>query len=121
MAKRGINLVQFITDKVYSFFANQLYKIEAHQYAGQEYKHQGGGILQYYQEELGIEKPETVVRLIEILLCGLTFTRNEHCPCGSSKKFKYCHMEALNTMELLGFEKLTKDRENILTYVDKAK
>jgi len=118
MSKRGINLANFIKDKVYSFFANQLYKLETQHYAGAEYEHHVAGVLQYYREKHNISKAETVLIFLDNVLSKTGIGRNEPCPCGSGHKIKNCHLEAIDTMKLLGDQKLKRDKENILKHID---
>jgi len=117
MSKRGINLTDFIKDKVYSFFANQLYKLEAQHYAGPEYAHHVAGVLQYYKEKHNISNAETVLIFLDAVLSKTRIGRNDSCLCGSGNKTKNCHIEAIDTMKLLGMEKLKKDKESILSYI----
>ena len=52
MSKTGIDLLDFIANKIYSYFANQLYKLNKNKYAGAEYAHHLEGVIQYYIEEI---------------------------------------------------------------------
>lgn len=63
LSKKGINLTSFITEKVYSFLANQLYKLEKQCYAGAEYGHHLQGVMQYYKEELDLTSLDIMVTL----------------------------------------------------------
>lgn len=37
-----------MVNKIYSYFANQLYKLQNHKYAGKEYLHNVEGVIQFY-------------------------------------------------------------------------
>jgi len=111
-SKRGIRIDSFLKDKVYPFFANQLYKLHSGNYAGKEYKHFAAGVLQYYIEELKINTRDLALNLIQMVLQG-KIVRNEQCPCGSGRKVKICHEASFAEMRAFGPERLRKDLEEI--------
>lgn len=113
MAKLGINLTSFISDKVYTYFANQLYKLEKHVYAGKEYAHHLDGVIQYYLETHGLRNKETIVAMLSCLTSNNSIGRNDPCPCGSGKKTKHCHLTSIEVLKTIGKEKLATDCKNI--------
>lgn len=121
LSKKGINLTDFITNKVYSFFANQLYKLEKQCYAGEEYGHHLQGVMQYYKEELNLLTPDIMVTFITRILNKSGIGRNAQCPCGSGKKVKKCHLITIEALKLLGSKKISTDLENINEYLKSDK
>src|SRR5690606_18557162 len=65
MSKIGINIYSFISDKVYPYFANQLYKLVENEYAGKEYAHHFDGIIQYYIEDHNLPNVNAVISLLQ--------------------------------------------------------
>ena len=111
MARRGIRLVDFIAEKVYPFFANQLYYDESEdkQYAGEEYEHHFEGVRQFYDEDLRIDDTGLAIEVIEMVLANNTPGRNDRCFCGGKQKFKRCHAEAVAFLKTMPTDRLQKD------------
>lgn len=114
----GINIKKFIEEKVYSFFANQLYKLIEDEYAGAEYKHHTEGVIQYYLEELNIPTPENILIFLKKILNKRDLTRNRICPCNSGEKIKNCHEKAIATIKSIGRGKIIKDFESIKKHLN---
>jgi hypothetical protein len=117
MAKRGINLNSFIREKVYPYFANQIYKLSEEKYAGKEYSHHLDGIIQYYIEDLKLISLEIIINFLERILSNSFIGRNNKCPCGSGKKIKDCHLDEINTIKSIGRKKIEEDLKNIRSKV----
>lgn len=115
-AKRGINILNFIRKKVYSYFANQLYKQKSDEYANGEYKHSIEGVIQYYLEDLGISSIEVTLKILNNLSLGTKLERNEPCFCGSNKKLKKCHLDQINLIVSSGKETIEKNLILIKAY-----
>lgn len=113
MSRRGINISNFIAEKAYPFFANQLYKLQENKYAGEEYKHHTDGVIQYYLEELKIPSSDHIIFFLEMILNKADLTRNRMCPCNSGEKIKNCHEKEIETIKSIGREKLTNDLKKI--------
>ena len=109
LATRGINLLDFITTKVYPFFANQLYFEEKGCYAGEEYAHRFKGVEQFYNHELNINTPEMAASFLELMISNKIPERNALCPCGSKTKYKKCHQSAIEFLAQVGKERLKED------------
>ena len=112
-AKRGINILEFVRKKVYSYFANQLYKKYHKEYANGEYKHSPEGILQYYIEDLGFTSINEVLKVLQRLSQDTKIDRNSLCPCGSTKKTKKCHLNQINLIISSGKKTILKDRVSL--------
>lgn len=108
-ARKGICINKFIADKVYPYFANQLYFKEKQRFAGGEYAHAFEGVRQFYAEDLKLEKPTIIVQFLESILSNELPGRNAMCPCGSKEKYKRCHMYSIDILKAVGKDKLTED------------
>lgn len=113
MSRLGINIKDFITNKIYPYFANQLYKLEEKQYAGEEYKHYTAGLIQYYLEELKVPTENNIVVFLSMILSKADLTRNKLCPCSSGKKIKNCHGKAIEVIKSFGRDKIVNDYKKI--------
>lgn len=109
MAQRGITILDFITEKVYPFFANQLYFEDKGCYAGDEYSHRFQGVQQFYSEELNIVNAEQAILFIEAIVTRKLPRRNQLCPCNSKLKFKKCHQTSVEFLIQVGVDQLKKD------------
>jgi hypothetical protein len=107
-AKRGFNIFEFIKNKVYTYFANQIYKTESGDYAAGEYKHYFDGIKQFYSEELEIKSEKLALNILQKILSKKLPGRNEPCICGK-KKFKYCHLKSVQLLQSLPIKRLKED------------
>jgi hypothetical protein len=108
MASRGIKIVDYMSTKVYPFFANQVYRLERQVYAGDEYAHYFNGVRQFYLKDLHLNT-EQAFALLGNLLSKNRAGRNDLCPCGSNRKFKHCHDEAAQLLLSIGITQLQKD------------
>lgn len=114
-SKMGIHITTFMLEKVYPYFANQLFKLEHKQYAGSEYKHAFDGVAQYYKEDLDL-KPQQAIYILEKMLTN-GIGRNDRCPCGSTKKYKHCHWKILEPLQWIGKGRLAEDLEGFKNFV----
>lgn len=94
---KGVNLLEFTKNKIYPFFANQVYFDKMGKYAAGDYSHRMDGIRQFYVEDLKIETDKEAIEILEFIFSKQKLSRNDRCFCGF-KKFKDCH---LNTVEFL--------------------
>lgn len=108
MSVKGISIADFIAEKVYPFFANQLYRIEVKNYAGKEYEHAFCGIKQFYREELLLSE-DAAIKVLNALTESLQLERNAPCLCGSGIKMKKCHLSALELLKAVGVKQLRQD------------
>lgn len=113
MSRKGININTFIKDKIYPYFANQLFRLTKGKYAGKEYLHHFDGTLQFYIEDLDLKSPKMVAVFLERILKKYMVGRNNLCPCGIGKKIKECHLESIETIKLIGKGKIEKDLQGI--------
>jgi hypothetical protein len=113
MSKVGINLTSFIKEKVYTYFANQLYKLEKNNYAGSEYAHHLDGVIQYYIETHHFRDAREIAAVLQQITTKANVGRNDPCPCGNGKKTKHCHQNSIDTLKTLGSERLLSDLKDI--------
>lgn len=109
-AKKGINILSFIRYKVYSYFANQLYKMHQEEYANGEYKHYTEGILQYYLEDLNFSSIDEIINVLNHLESKKPLDRNRFCPCGANKKIKKCHLQQIIKINSTGMNTIKNDK-----------
>lgn len=108
MSVKGISIADFIAEKVYPFFANQLYRIEVKNYAGKEYEHAFSGVKQFYREELLLSEG-AAINVLNALIEPQRLERNAPCLCGSGIKMKNCHLYALELLKTVGVKQLHQD------------
>ncbi|MDB5129815.1 SEC-C metal-binding domain-containing protein [Mucilaginibacter sp.] len=108
-AAKGLTLTEFVQRYLYPYLANHLYFEREGHYADQEYLHGFEGVQQFYRETMNAPDAETAIKLLEGVLLRKQPSRNSPCFCGSSKKFKYCHMAASEYLSKIGHGKLKED------------
>lgn len=111
LQKRGMNLTNFIKNKVYPYFSNQIYKENTGKYAAGEYLHNFEGVQQFYQEELNIGNVELAVKILQGIISKKLPLRNDLCFCGE-RKFKSCHLKSVDFLHSLPVERLKTDLED---------
>lgn len=108
-AKQGIRLFDFIKNKAYPFFANQLFYDEKGYYSNGEYKHRFKGVEQFYKERLNIDDCGLAVKLLNYVLSNPKISRNKPCVCGSGDKVKDCHLSSIEFLKDVGSQQLLLD------------
>ncbi|RZK14908.1 MAG: hypothetical protein EOO43_15705, partial [Flavobacterium sp.] len=79
LQNKGINLLKFYQQKIYSFFANHAYKLKTGTYANGDYPHQFDGILYFYHNELHITDHELIIKLLTLL--SINKNPNKYARC----------------------------------------
>jgi hypothetical protein len=115
--KRGINIYKFLKNKVYPYFANQIYKEKNGEYAAGEYRHYFDGILQFYREDLNIKSVSLAINILQRLISNKLPGRNNLCICGA-KKYKYCHIESVEFLRALPVDRLKTDLDKFSKLID---
>jgi ubiquitin-protein ligase len=108
LKKRGVNLTNFIKNKVYPYFANQIYKKNKGNYAAGEYLHNFEGVQQFYREELNIGRVELARNILQGIILKKLPERNEPCFCGE-RKFKSCHVKCVDFLRSMPLGRLKTD------------
>lgn len=96
-AKSGISILKFIDEYVISFYANQLYKKHFGYYKNGEYAHDGEGVWETLEEEFKTKDRKEIRRFLREM--KKKRGRNDVCFCGSSMKFKKCHLPRKKIIE----------------------
>lgn len=65
---------------------------------GGEWKHGSEGKWQYLHESIGSEDRKLVRKFMQIIREEVEIGRNQTCPCGSGRKYKYCHQTWVKKM-----------------------
>jgi hypothetical protein len=107
--RRGITLISFYKKYIYPFFANHQYKIKTESYAGEEYKHDVDGVIQFYNEEFSLTDYELIIKHIECSLGILKAGRNKQCPICGNPKYKKCCRTTVEKLKSFGKEILRMD------------
>jgi hypothetical protein len=119
MKMRGVNLLEFTKNKIYPFFANQVYFDQTGKYAAGDYPHRFDGIRQFYIEDLKIETDEEAIEILEFIFSKQKLSRNDKCFCGF-KKFKDCHLNAVEFLSSVGINQLRIDLAGFKGELDSA-
>ena len=109
LSRKGIRLIDFMNDKVYPFFANQVYYDNEKKYVSEEYEHHFNGVVQFYHERLKLTRVELIISILELVLSNKIPGRNDNCLCNSGKKTKNFHGDAFNFLKWMGKERIQKD------------
>lgn len=87
-------LIGFVENNVIPYFYRYSYKCEYGGYPFGELSHGLIGIREFYQEHFNVDKPEIILRLLEILAKNI-YRGHHNCPCLSGKKVRDCHGDRL--------------------------
>lgn len=109
----GIDLVTFYQTKIYSFFANYLYKKETGEYANGDYPHLFEGVKHYYDYKLGLSDTELIIKLLNCIIENKVPKRFKLCICGK-KKFKNCHLNTIESLKKYGIKQLEEDLKGFM-------
>src|SRR5262249_32002220 len=85
------NALRCFLDQLVVFWERQLIYDDCGKWPGSAYGHDQEGYLQFVEEQLGGDA-KLAGALAPLVLGGFSVGRNEHCPCGSRRKFKRCHL-----------------------------
>jgi hypothetical protein len=88
------NALRGFLDQLVVFWDRQLIYDDSGKWPGPAYEHDHKGYLQFVEEQLGGDSKLSRV-LAPVVLCGIPIGRNQHCPCGSHRKFKRCHLRTV--------------------------
>lgn len=69
-----------------------------------ERSHGNKGILESYQDYLNVKETKQIIDLLSFTPAN-NKSRNVKCPCGSSKKFKFCHLPKILRLNKTSFRK----------------
>ncbi len=95
---RDPNALRHFLDELAVFFDRQLIYDVTGEWPGPQYGHGRKGYIEFIGEELG-EARDVVERILPLVTMEVDFGRNDQCPCGSGKKFKRCHLDAIERVK----------------------
>ncbi len=87
-------LLQFLDEIVVRYFENNSYYEINGRYYGEEYSHNLNGVLEGYQDILGMKEPQLIFKIMEQRIKNQKLRPNDICYCGSGRKIKRCHEES---------------------------
>lgn len=97
LLKTEINsIMEFISRIVVPYFQNNSYHEINGEYLQGEYSHGNIGILEGYQDILGIEDPVTIASIIYDRIEGKKMTIRDKCFCGNGESLKKCSTHLAN-------------------------
>jgi len=88
------NLLWFVIEQVISFLFLYSYKRDYGLLPFGELSHGAGGLLEYYNDLFSVQDNWQVLGLLKILADD-NYRGHALCPCGSSKKVRFCHGDLL--------------------------
>lgn len=108
LQNKGIDLVSFYQNKIYSFFANHVFKERTGDYANEDYPHQFDGIKYFYKNNLGLSDIGLIIKLLTNITKGRQPQKTSICICGQNK-FKHCHLAIVTKLTVFGKKRLLED------------
>lgn len=90
VGRKGISVLGFIKTYVLPFYANQLYRSKYGHYKNGEYSHYEEGVWEALEEEFCTKDRGRILHFLKEM--RIKRDRNDLCFCGSSKKYKKCHL-----------------------------
>lgn len=99
--RKGINIVDFFNDFLIPYLAAQIWFDKTGAWAGGEYVHGEGGILQYFREQLGILENSKLKSVIKFYLDNNGDINRKKCNCYSGKQFTACCATRSNVLKEL--------------------
>ena len=110
MSQRGIHIGTFYRDVIYPFFCNTVFKQLYNNYANGEYPHEFEGVQSFYKNELNLNNPELILKVLRSIKTGKTPGRNQLCVC-ENDKYKNCkkHFESIEFLKNLPTQRILVD------------
>lgn len=109
IAKNGLRLYDFANYYLPKYFSWVLVKKYGDTQKLQEWAHGKDGTKQFYENLLGTTDKNTIYLFIENYCKALKIHRNDKCYCGSGKKIKRCHIEAVQYLKATSKQTICKD------------
>jgi SEC-C motif len=105
ICKRGINAIRFLDEILRPHLAMQAHFFYEGKYPVGEFKHGFEGIIERLKEMVNSNNIDFIAQSIKFAL-SYRLSRNQFCYCNSGKKYKNCHLQAIEKLNLLGNERL---------------
>jgi hypothetical protein len=106
ICRHGITFKYFLDKVLVPHLCRETYRNLAGKYEDGEYSHGAEGLWEYFGQVLASTNKSRIVEDLEKMLHENWPGRNAQCFCGSSKKFKSCHLKKWRDLMLLGHEYL---------------
>lgn len=116
--RNGITTIDFIQNVLIPNLAWRVCKLEGLTTDLKEHRHGVAGIVDSYKEKLGTDNIKLLLVLIGKAALNQLPDRNEPCLCGSRKKYKQCHYQAIESIRLINRDILTKHFKAIKAALD---
>ena len=114
IASGGLRLFDFIEYYFPKYFSWVLLKQNGKNEKLVEWAHQTEGTLEFYQTILNTNNLQIIIRFISEYLLVVKPGRNNKCYCGSEKKLKNCHLDAVNILRGTSKKELQNDFQKII-------
>jgi hypothetical protein len=108
ICQHGLSIVKFIKNMVIPYFANQLYRKREGKYLN-EYPHGLAGIKVYYESLYKSSDYSAWYKCCYSAFKKRKIGRNDDCYCNSGQKFKRCHLQVEEILQILGESKVLAD------------
>ena len=106
--RNGITTVVFIQKVLIPNLAWRVCRVEGLTTELEEHRHGVSGIIDSYQEKLKTDNVKLILVLLGKAALNQLPERNDMCFCGSEKKYKQCHYQAIESLKLIKREILFK-------------
>ena len=109
--RKGLSFSSFMAKVVEPFLMTQLL-IERgviDKFPQGEYSHGWLGIVEGYNDIIGVDDPELIIKLLLLNRSRKLQRPNDSCVCGSGKKFKYCHRSAVRKIGYLDADDMNNE------------
>ena len=114
--KRIFSLSDFISLVAIPYFQNNSFYEINHQYKFGEYSHGPLGLLEAYNEILGVSNSKLTEKILIDYVIGKMELKNQSCFCGSGRSLQYCHGNNYNDLLILGKNFVKRDLNRIFLY-----
>ncbi|MRT17512.1 hypothetical protein F3C99_11155 [Vitellibacter sp. q18] len=108
------SLLQFMDEIVVRYFENNSYFEINKRYFGEAYNHGIKGVVEGYQDILGVEDLQLIFKVIGQRIKNLKINRNDLCYCESGRKLKRCHGESYRNFRKIEREVVVSDFKNLI-------
>ena len=102
LCRRGITFKYFLDKVLVPHLSRETYRNLSGKYEDGEYSHGVGGLWEYFGYMLSVKDKKSILEELEKMLFEKWPERNETCFCGSSFKFKNCHIRKWQSLMSLG-------------------
>lgn len=110
----GISVFDFFGRYVNKYFCWQLlYEIDEERSKLDEWPHDSTAALRFYSELLKTSDVNVINAVIIAAVSDITPALNRPCVCGSTKKYKRCHMNEFPAIRAIGKKQLYKDLNSV--------